>query len=67
MNCFVKTPEFLTMNVGFALDEGIANPKDEYDVFYGERAIWRKNKGELTISLFDCIVVKDCYIIPILN
>jgi len=41
MNCFVKTPEFAALKVGFALDEGIANPDDSFDVFYGERAIWQ--------------------------
>ncbi|CAL8088927.1 unnamed protein product [Orchesella dallaii] len=41
MNCFVKTPEFEALRVGFALDEGIANPDDSYHLFYGERAIWQ--------------------------
>ncbi|KAL1924251.1 uncharacterized protein VTP21DRAFT_7286 [Calcarisporiella thermophila] len=31
---------FLELNVGFALDEGIANPDDALKVFYGERVIW---------------------------
>ena len=26
--------------MGFALDEGIANPHDEYTTFYGERGVW---------------------------
>uniref|UniRef100_A0A0B7A130 N-acyl-aliphatic-L-amino acid amidohydrolase n=2 Tax=Arion vulgaris TaxID=1028688 RepID=A0A0B7A130_9EUPU len=37
---FVKTKEFEKMNVGFALDEGLANPGDELRVFYGERNVW---------------------------
>ncbi|KAI9088794.1 hypothetical protein DFS34DRAFT_419772 [Phlyctochytrium arcticum] len=37
---FVNTPEFKKLNVGFALDEGLANPEDGYKVFYGERAPW---------------------------
>jgi len=41
MNCFVKTPEFAALNVGFALDEGIASPDDSFHVFYGERCIWQ--------------------------
>jgi aminoacylase len=41
MGCFVKTPEFAALNVGFALDEGIASPDESYHIFYGERAIWR--------------------------
>jgi len=36
----VETPEFKALNVGFALDEGIANPHDEFTVFYGERGVW---------------------------
>lgn len=42
MACFVKSPEFASLNVGFALDEGIASPDESFHVFYGERAIWRK-------------------------
>ncbi|KAJ1772875.1 adenylate cyclase [Coemansia sp. RSA 353] len=38
MALFVKSPEFLALNAGFALDEGMANPQPELRVFYGERA-----------------------------
>ncbi|XP_021957852.1 aminoacylase-1 isoform X1 [Folsomia candida] len=41
MACFVKSPEFASLNVGFALDEGIASPDESFHVFYGERAIWQ--------------------------
>jgi len=41
MNCFVKSPEFQKLNVGFAMDEGIASPDESYHVYYGERAIWQ--------------------------
>jgi len=41
MYCFAKSPEFKSLNVGFALDEGIASPDETYDLFYGERAIWQ--------------------------
>lgn len=41
MGEFVKTPEFAALRVGFALDEGIANPEESFHLFYGERAIWR--------------------------
>ena len=34
MQQFVQTDEFKALNIGFALDEGIANPNDEYTVFY---------------------------------
>lgn len=37
---WVHGPDFASFNVGFALDEGLANPEDVYTVFYGERAVW---------------------------
>lgn len=37
MEKFVNHDEFKKMNVGFALDEGLANPTDAYTVYYGER------------------------------
>ncbi|XP_042304237.1 aminoacylase-1 [Sceloporus undulatus] len=40
MEMFVKRPEFATLNVGFALDEGLANPTDTFTVFYGEKCPW---------------------------
>lgn len=42
MREFVKTKEFKELNVGFALDEGIASPDDVYALFNGERCIWCK-------------------------
>jgi len=39
---FVNTSDFLELNVGFALDEGMADPSDQFHLFYGERSIWRK-------------------------
>lgn len=42
MALFSKSPEFKSLRVGFALDEGIASPDESFHVFYGERAIWRK-------------------------
>uniref|UniRef100_A0A670YS77 Aminoacylase 1 n=1 Tax=Pseudonaja textilis TaxID=8673 RepID=A0A670YS77_PSETE len=42
MELFVKTPEFAALNVGFALDEGLANPTDTFTVFYGEKCPWCK-------------------------
>ncbi|XP_046582533.1 aminoacylase-1-like [Haliotis rubra] len=40
MSAFVKHEEFKKLNVGYALDEGIANPGSEFRVFYGERSLW---------------------------
>ncbi|XP_064422213.1 aminoacylase-1 [Latimeria chalumnae] len=40
MEAFVKHPEFQALNLGFALDEGLANPSEVFTVFYGERNPW---------------------------
>uniref|UniRef100_W8BVI0 N-acyl-aliphatic-L-amino acid amidohydrolase n=1 Tax=Ceratitis capitata TaxID=7213 RepID=W8BVI0_CERCA len=40
MKCFVQTEQFQNLNVGFCLDEGVANPKDEYLIFNAEKTIW---------------------------
>uniref|UniRef100_A0A8C8F519 Peptidase M20 dimerisation domain-containing protein n=1 Tax=Oncorhynchus tshawytscha TaxID=74940 RepID=A0A8C8F519_ONCTS len=42
METFVKLPEFQKLNIGFALDEGLANPGEAFTVFYGERNPWCK-------------------------
>jgi len=44
---FVNTSDFLELNVGFALDEGMAEPTDQFPLFYGERSIWRKYRFKL--------------------
>ncbi|XP_058797117.1 aminoacylase-1 [Phymastichus coffea] len=41
MKEFVHTKDFKELNVGFALDEGVANPTENYYMFYGERSIWQ--------------------------
>lgn len=40
MEKFVKTEEFRALNIGFALDEGLANPGEECMTYYGERSAW---------------------------
>lgn len=45
---FAESEEFAALNVGFALDEGQANPGDEFRVFYADRIPWEvkiKAKG----------------------
>ena len=42
MGAFVETDMFKRLNVGFCLDEGLANPTDAFSVFYGERSAWCK-------------------------
>lgn len=37
---FVTSDAFKAMNVGFSLDEGIASPTDEFNVYFAERVIW---------------------------
>lgn len=41
MEKFVPSKDFVDLNVGFALDEGIASPNETFDVFYAERSTWR--------------------------
>lgn len=41
MEKFVHTKEFNNLNVGFALDEGMASPNEDYVLFSGERSIWQ--------------------------
>ncbi|XP_076652438.1 aminoacylase-1 [Halictus rubicundus] len=40
MKDFVHTKDFKALNVGFALDEGVACPQEYFYMFYGERSIW---------------------------
>lgn len=45
---FCTSDEFKALNVGFSLDEGMASPTEEFNVFYAERCIWQvtiENKG----------------------
>ncbi|XP_057442654.1 uncharacterized protein LOC130734318 [Lotus japonicus] len=45
---FAESEEFAALSVGFALDEGQANPGDEFRVFYADRIPWEvkiKAKG----------------------
>lgn len=41
MQKFVTTDPFKAMHVGFSLDEGVASPTEEFNVFYAERPIWQ--------------------------
>lgn len=42
MRKFVETEDYKALNVGFALDEGIASAGDDYLVYYAERSVWRE-------------------------
>ena len=37
---FAASSEFKDLNLGFAMDEGQANPGDEFRVFYADRVPW---------------------------
>ncbi|XP_016961266.1 aminoacylase-1 [Drosophila biarmipes] len=41
MRPFVPTDDFRALNVGFAMDEGLASPNEAFTLFYAERAVWR--------------------------
>lgn len=51
MKKFVHTDSFKALNIGFALDEGMANPGEEFIIFNGERSIWRKLMIQLALKL----------------
>lgn len=59
MKLFVDTDDFKALNVGFALDEGIASPTDVFSVYYAERSIW----SMLQLSVSRILHLK-LYIIP---
>jgi acetylornithine deacetylase/succinyl-diaminopimelate desuccinylase-like protein len=40
MGAFITSGELEALQIGVALDEGLANPKNAYTVFYGERSPW---------------------------
>ena len=39
---FVHSPHFAKLNIGYALDAGMATPDDDITVFFGERCFWSK-------------------------
>ena len=40
MQKFLESKEWTSLDIGVALDEGLANPDNAYSVFYGERTPW---------------------------
>uniref|UniRef100_A0A667Y3U9 Aminoacylase 1 n=1 Tax=Myripristis murdjan TaxID=586833 RepID=A0A667Y3U9_9TELE len=67
METFVTHPEFQKLNIGFALDEGLANPAEAFTVFYGERNPWCKYQVTQfhticeTITGFQIFVFYECF------
>jgi len=43
MREFIKTEDFKKLNVGCALDEGMASEDNDFLLYYGERCIWHLN------------------------
>ena len=39
MRIWIDSDDFKSLNVGCAMDEGLANPTDEMKVYYSERMI----------------------------
>lgn len=37
---FLETDAFTSLNVGVALDEGLASPTEAFSIYYGQRAVW---------------------------
>lgn len=56
MKAFLLSEEWKELNVGFALDEGLANPIDEFTVFFGERMPWCNTLTSRTTSLSRFII-----------
>lgn len=50
MGKFIHTKDFQDLNVGFALDEGCASPKESYALFNGERCVLRKIECSLLFA-----------------
>ncbi|XP_072932897.1 aminoacylase-1-like [Epargyreus clarus] len=69
MGKFVESEHYKELNVGFALDEGIASATDEYLIYNGERSIWhihvvcRGKSGHGSLLLPDNCGEKIRYII----
>lgn len=41
MKKFVESSEFAALNIGFSLDEGLASTDNSFNLYYGERTLWR--------------------------
>lgn len=42
MEAFYNSQDFQLLNIGFVLDEGLADPSNIFPIFYGERTVWGK-------------------------
>ena len=65
MRKFVHTPEFRELGVGFALDEGIASPGEDFPIFYGERSGESGQIGEILQGRNEAIAPRKTFKIRI--
>lgn len=62
MKLFVETDYFRKMNVGFALDEGYASTSEDFLVFNGQRAGYRKySTVHVYTLLWEIVKLLDLY------
>lgn len=59
MGAFLKSPEFKSMNISLALDEGAATPTDEFPIFYGERSVFRIRLTASGHSSHSALILED--------
>ena len=50
MLLFLQSQEFKALNVGLALDEGLASPDDDYVAYYGERSPWCRLRSFILVG-----------------
>lgn len=63
MKLFVKSDDFKALNIGFALDEGMASASDVFPVFYAERTSWSKVKLKSTSQDYIYVVIIEIQLI----
>lgn len=63
MKQFVHHDIFKSMNIGFAIDEGMTNENDIHRIFYGERSNWSKFHKRISIHKFftDNFYFRNCF------
>ena len=70
MELFSKSKDFQALNIGLAMDEGLANPTEKFTLFYGERMPWckcrakKKFRGLLTLFIVNRTFLTGFYQVP---
>lgn len=52
MKAFVKTKEFKSLNIGFALDEGITTSDDTFLASFVDKRAWREYLQQIVKEIF---------------